>query len=154
MKTIFAATALSLGLAGASFATDTIRASDPDGILEWIKDEGFVAKAETDSVGDPKLEIRYYGTSFSIYFYGCTDNRKCEAIQFFSGYKTDDISLEQLNNWNSNFRNSRAYMSDVGSVRVENDIYLGRDGLTAHDFEDVFESWLSTREEFEKYIDW
>lgn len=133
---------------------DSILASKPDSILGWFQDEGFVAKSETDNQGDPKLRIRYYGTSFSIYFYGCKGNADCKSIQFYSGYNTDDISVEHLNEWNTNYRYLRAYLTESGSSRIEYDVYLGDDGLSKQDFSEVVDAWLGGLSEFETHIDW
>lgn len=154
MKHIVASAVLAVATTVAPAVAGQITASDPDGIKEWLAGEGIVVKAETDSVGDPKLKIRYYGTSFSIYFYGCSDNTNCQAIQFFSGYKTEGVSLAKVNEWNSDFRYARAYLSDVDSVRIEYDVFTGRDGVSERDFADVFDLWLGSVEDFEKHIDW
>jgi len=154
MKILLVTAALSLATFAASAAAQQIIASDPEGIKDWIASEGIVVKAETDSAGDPKLRVRYYGTSFSVYFYGCENNRDCDSIQFFAGYKTDDVSLAQVNEWNAEFLYTRAYLSDSNSARIEFDVFLGHDGMSKRDFEDVFELWLGSVEDFEKHIDW
>ena len=73
---------------GAS-AQDRIVASDPDGIVAYFQAEGFPIELEVDGQGDPLIQVKYFGTSFSIYFWGCEDNQACQSIQFFSGYQTD-----------------------------------------------------------------
>lgn len=65
--------------------TSPIRASDPEGLMQFIASEGFVGRLESDTYGDPNIKILYFDTTFSIYFYGCTAGAKCSSLQFFSG---------------------------------------------------------------------
>ena len=45
-----------------------LTASAPEEIVRFLQNEGFVVRIGEDSVGDPKISVRYYGTSFDILF--------------------------------------------------------------------------------------
>jgi putative sensory transduction regulator len=99
--------------------------------------------------------IRYYDTSFSIYFYGCNNGTGCTSIQYFSGYRTEgSVSASRLNEWNRDKRYARAYLSDSGAARIEYDVYLGADGMSQADFDQSFSLWTRSMGEFEEFIDW
>ena len=149
-----AAIAASLSVAAPALAGNLV-ASDPDGIRNYLMEEGIPAKLTEDNVGDPLIEVRYFGTEFSIYFYGCTANQDCTSIQYFSGYATDwAIPLEAINSWNTNQRFARAYLSEEGAARIEYDVFLGEDGMTTQDFDTALSIWTRNLSEFEDFIDW
>lgn len=136
-------------------AEDRIIASVPNTLLKFFTDQGVAAKLETDNVGDPLINVRYYGTTFSVFFFGCDDNVECQSVQYFSGYRDgDDVSLTELNEWNTENRYLRAYKSDSGAVRIEYDIFLGDTGLTTDDFDSAFTGWTRGLTEFEEFIDY
>lgn len=153
-KTTIASAVLTLAMTGGAMAQN-ITASNPQSIMDFFFAEGIPAQLGTDNVDDPKIDVRYYGTKFAIYFYGCNENTNCTAIQFFSGYATDgDVSLDQVNTWNTERRYARAYISESGSARIEYDIFTGNDGVTQADFSDVFTLWTQSIENFEEHIGW
>ena len=147
--------AVALLLPTAAAADHTQVASDPQGMKSFFADQGIVTQLETDDYGDPLLSIRYYDTSFSIYFYGCNDGTGCTSIQYFSGYRTEgSVSVSRLNEWNRDKRYARAYLSDSGAARIEYDVYLGADGMSQTDFDQAFSLWTRSMGEFEEFIDW
>lgn len=146
--------AMTFGAQSAVVAADNIVASNPDAIKAFFVDQGIPATLEEDSVGDPLLKLRYFGTTFSMYFFGCSDNTNCKSVQYFSGYKQSDaVPVSQINEWNVNNRFLRAYGTETGAARIEYDIYLGEDGMTVSDFNNAFSKWTRGLTEFEKYID-
>ncbi|WP_293576878.1 YbjN domain-containing protein [Phaeobacter sp.] len=145
-----------LALALPTFAeAKDIVAKDPQTIAQFFDEEGVAYDVTTDDVGDPNISVNYYGNEFSIYFYGCTDNTRCDAIQFFSGYQTDgSVRLSKINDWNTENRFGRAYVSDEGSARIELDVFLGNDGMSADDFAELLGIWSRLVQDFETLIDW
>ena len=147
--------AVALGALGSAAAAQNIVASDPQVLLAFFHDQGIPAKLTQDDYGDPKIDLRYYGTSFSIYYYGCSGGENCRSIQFVSGYRTDgNISLEQINSWNTTERYARAYLSEAKNARIEYDVQLGKSGMTDEYFDSVFSLWTQSVENFEECIDW
>ncbi|WP_424944513.1 YbjN domain-containing protein [Aliiroseovarius crassostreae] len=153
-KSIFSAICLTTALALPA-AAENITAANPQSLMDFFASENATAKMTEDNVGDPKIDMKYYSTEFSVYFYGCDDGKSCDAIQFFSGYATKgEVAIAKINKWNTEQRFGRAYLTDEGAARVEYDIYTGADGITAEDFSEMFEIWTNLLGKFEKHIDW
>ncbi|NSY39696.1 YbjN domain-containing protein [Leisingera sp. ANG59] len=152
LKAIAAAAVL---MSPAAAMAENVVAKTGDSVANFFKDEGAKVEVTTDSVGDPNLKVEYYGNDFSVYYYGCSDNTNCEAIQFFSGYQTDgSVRLSKINEWNTNNRFARAYVSEEGSARIEMDVLLGNDGMAPDDFADAVGLWNRAMQDFEEFIDW
>ncbi|KIC35038.1 YbjN domain-containing protein [Leisingera sp. ANG-M7] len=152
LKAIAAAAVL---MTPAAAMASNVVAKTGESVANFFKDEGAKVEVTTDSVGDPNLKVEYYGNDFSVYYYGCSDNTNCEAIQFFSGYQTDgSVRLSKINEWNTNNRFARAYVSEEGSARIEMDVLLGDDGMTPDDFADAVGLWNRAMQDFEEFIDW
>lgn len=144
---LFAATAMP--------AAAQIKAADPEGMLAFLKSEGIVATLGKDDYGDPNIKIKYYGTNFSIYFYGCSNGADCSSIQFYVGYRTDGSwTQEQANVWNRDWRYTKAYVSKNGSARMEFDVYTGNNGISDANFSEIFSLWTRNISKFEEAIDW
>ena len=140
---------------GSASSAENIVASDPGVLLSFFLGQGIPAELTIDDYGDPKINLRYFGTNFEIYYYGCNNGENCRSIQFFSGYQTNGrISLEQINSWNTDQRYARAYLSKELSARIEHDVHLGNVGMSKEDFDSVFSLWTQSMTKFEKFIDW
>ncbi len=132
-----------------------LNANDPDSLLIYLKSEGLKAHLEKDDYGDPKIVVHHGGSSFSMYFYGCTSGRNCTSIQFFTGYRTEGAwTIEQANAWNKERRYTRAYVSEGGSARLEMDVHSGTDGFSDRGFANHFKLWTRNMTDFEGVIGW
>lgn len=131
----------------------TVAAANPSSIADVLQKNGYRAELTKDDSGDPMIRSASSGTSFVILFYGCTANKNCATVQFFSGF-TDfkNASLNSLNTWNAKNRFGRAYISDKGAARLEMDLDLDDGGMSAALFEDNVEYWVSILANFEKHI--
>ncbi len=154
MKTIsaLAGVAMAVGLAAPASAQQ-ILASNPQSLVNFFFDEGIPAQLTTDSVGDPLVEIRVNSATYQIFFYDCTENTNCLALQFYSGYRLDGpVSLETVNSWNADRRFVRAYRTDDGAARIEMDIATSLDGVSARDFKELYNLWIESVGLFEERI--
>lgn len=151
MKSILFSGAMALSLmAGHTATAQQVKASEPESVLAYFEDLGAPAKLVEDNVGDPSVEVRYYGTSMVVFFYGCRNNKNCNSLQFFSAYTEDsEISLSGLNEWNAEQRYGRAYRADDGRKLLEFDVYTGQDGVSMTDFDEIFDIWTEVVESFE-----
>lgn len=142
--------------AGAQTAPEgVVLASDPESVLDFFFNEGIPAKLTTDAIGDPLIEFRNGSDSLQLYFYDCEDNVECLALQFFSGYIVDGgVSLETINQWNTDRRFVRAYLTDEGAARIEMDVATSWDGITYRDFRDLYDLWMESVALFEDRINW
>lgn len=134
---------------------DSVVASDPDDIVTIIQNMGYKASLETDAEGDPKIQSSAAGSTFQIYFYGCTDNAECRSVQFSSGYDlTNGTNAAVMNDWNRRKRFGRAFIDDEGDPWIKLDLNLDEGGTTIGNFQDTFEVWELLLGQFEEHIDW
>ena len=152
-KTVLCAGALALMATTAS--AGEVTASNPQSLMDYYFNEGVPARLGRDSVDDPMITVRHSGSEYIIFFYDCTGGADCGSIQFYSGYNTgDSVSIEQVNQWNTDHRYSRAYVNDGGTTKLEYDVYMGGDGMSAVDFASVVALWVEEFEGFEATIGW
>lgn len=145
---------LATGL-GSSAMAGQILASDPQTLMNYFFDKGVPAQLTADNVGDPLIEFRYEGDEHSVFFYDCTDNKNCLSLQFYSGYRTEtSVGVDVVNQWNTDRRFVRAYLTDEGSSRIEMDIATGDDGVSDRDFSQLFDLWVESVAMFEDRIGW
>ena len=130
-----------------------ILASDPQSLMNFFFEQGIPAQLSSDSVGDPLVEFRVNSDTQQIFFYDCTENQNCLALQFYSGYRLDNpVSLETVNSWNTDRRFVRAYRTDDGAARIEMDIATSKDGISSRDFKDLYDLWVESVGLFEERI--
>lgn len=152
------ATALATTLGTAALAQDEskmIFASDPQTLMSFFFDKGIPAQLTTDGVGDPLIEFRQNGEKMQVYFYDCEENANCLSVQFFSGYNVDgNVGLDTMNQWNTDRRFVRAYLTEDGAARIEMDIATSYHGIDADDFSDLYDLWIESVGLFEERIGW
>ncbi len=129
-----------------------VTAKNPQSVVSALQNAGYKAELTKDGTGDPMIKSSSGGSSFAIFFFGCTKNVDCATIQLFAGYSDKKVTLSQMNDWNSKKRFGRAYLADSGAARIEMDIDLDDGGLSTKLFEDNVEFWVVTMSAFEKHI--
>ncbi len=144
----FAATFAFAGTAQAQMVT----AKNPQSVVSALQNAGYKAELTKDGTGDPLIRSSSGGSSFAVFFFGCTKNIDCATIQFFAGYTDKKPTISLMNDWNSKKRFGRAYVTDTGAARIEMDVDLDDGGLSAKLFEDNVEFWVVTMSAFEKHI--
>jgi uncharacterized protein YdbL (DUF1318 family) len=131
---------LAVGLLFSSAQAATlVDATDPDQIVNIASGFGS-AILEKDSAGDPKIVGRIDSIRYSIYFYGCSNNKNCRDIQFSAGWSGYNVSLNDINRWNAKKRYGRAYLDSDNDPRVEMTINTYK-GVTYRNLEDSFDTW-------------
>ncbi len=147
---------LALAVAAPGLArAQQIVATDVLSIANFFLNAGTKPKIDIDDYGDPRINVRYQGAEFAIYYYGCNNGQNCSSVQFYSGYKTEgSVSYAQINKWNADKRFVKAYLSDSGNARIEQDIYLGDYGMDAGDFGNIVDNWVRSMARFEVAINW
>lgn len=157
MAVIFLLWGLLIGDGAGDADARMITATDPEAIAAVLQSEGYAAKVEKTSDGDPVIRSKSSGSSFAVYFYNCSDGKDCATIQFSSGYDTESgkqPSLEKINAWNRDRRFGNAYLDEENDPIIEMDIDLDDGGMSRDLFVDNFEFWTTVMSEFEKYIGW
>jgi Putative bacterial sensory transduction regulator len=149
--------AAAVGVATLSLAStanaQTVTASNPSSVATALQNMGYKAELTKDDSGDPMIRSASSGTSFIVFFFGCTKNVDCRTLQLFAGFSDPkNASLNTMNDWNSKHRFARGYVSDKGAARLEMDIDLDDGGLSKMLFEDNIEFWVEILGQFEKIV--
>ncbi|WP_083095936.1 YbjN domain-containing protein [Pseudophaeobacter leonis] len=132
---------------------ETLTARTSSSIEGFFLNEGAEVEVLEDNVGDPQLEVDYYGTEFTVFYYGCDNGADCDSIQFYSGYAMGgSVRLKTLNEYNAEKRWVRAYVAEDGAVKLEMDVFLGKDGVSADDFATMVSLWSRHMADFEGVI--
>jgi hypothetical protein len=153
MKKLFAAMMTVLAMLAATPAMATVSAAEPDSVVKALIKMGYKAELTKGDDGTPSIESASSGTTFIIFFLGCTNGKGCATLQFFTGFsKPANASLLAMNQWNKENRFGRGYLADNGSARLEMDVDLDDGGMSDALFEDNVQFWLAVMGKFEKYI--
>jgi hypothetical protein len=128
--------------------------ANPEQVAKILRDDGYAAKLDSDVDGDPLIRSSSQGLKWNIYFYGCTKGRNCNAVQFSCGLEAKgEIPLEQLNEWNRNWRYTKTYLLKNGSVTLSRDLDLAG-GIPRTNFKSVMESWDLQLGKFKGEMGW
>ena len=139
-------------LASTTHAQTIVTAENPAAIAALIQGLGFQARLDKDSVGDPLIHSSAGGVEFSVYFYGCTKNKKCQSIQFSAGYNLDEgTTLEKIDEWNETKRFAGAYLDDEDDPFLQMDVNTDG-GITEENFKSSFDLWQTLKGQFEEHI--
>lgn len=148
-----AALALGLAVSATTSAQTIISAENPRELAAIIQDLGFQAKLAEDDVGDPVIRSSAGGVEFNIYFYDCTQNKRCKSLHFSAGYDLPDgTTLEALQQWNADKRFASAYLDHERDPFLQMDVNT-EGGITEQNFERWFGLWQALKGEFETFID-
>lgn len=144
--------ALAVAFTGPVTAQSIVSAESPGELASIIQKLGFQAKLEKDNVGDPVIRSSAGGVEFTIYFYDCTNNKRCKSLHFTAGYDLPDgTTLGAVQQWNADKRFASAYLDDESDPFLQMDINT-EGGVTEQNFESSFELWQSLKGEFEDHI--
>ena len=120
LNAMFAGGALALALT-ISAQAQSLTAANTDEILNAARGYGS-ATLTAQSNGDPQITGKVDGITYQIYFRNCTDNKKCEDLNFYLGFLDLKPTLQVINDWNMNKRFSRAYLDQDQDAVVEMDL--------------------------------
>ncbi len=134
-------------------AKGMVCASDPKSIVAALQDEGFKAKLETGSDGDPKISTAANGYNYTVHFYGCEKGAQCDSIQLYSGFKSeDDNTPAYANAWNVKKRFITMSAEDDKSLNLRYDVSTVG-GLNKRNFADVIDWWSVMLGDFADFVD-
>lgn len=147
-------------LAPAAAAEDTapcaagmVCASEPARVMAAMEKAGLKPKLTTDNSDDPLIESDEATYHFDVYFYGCTQNRKCDSLRFEALFdKEEGAGAAFANRWNAAHRFMTMSVKDDGRLVLAYDVAtIG--GLTERNFADVLDWWTSMLDEAAKYFE-
>ncbi len=135
-------------------AGDLITGTDYDEMIAALEKGGFKVSLSEDDDGDPLIESTDDDEPFTVHFYRCDDDHKCDAIQFVSGWNLDDgISLSKIEAWNREKVWGQAYRDESDDPWIAYAVNL-YGGVSVENFEDSVEGWHNIMRDFEKHIGW
>ena len=153
MKKLTLGLAVCLGTALPA-AAQTVNASDPASMTQVLQGFGYRAELGKDNGGDPKISSSSGGANFSIFFYGCTDGKNCDAISFSAAFDLDPGSnVAVMNDWNQKKRYTKAYLDDEQDPVIDMDIFLGSGGVSVDNFRFWVDTWERAIGDFKAQID-
>lgn len=95
-------------------------------VVGILQAQGYRAKLEKDSEGDPLVRTGMSGVNVDLFFYDCADDR-CGSLQFRVGLDLEQGSTPAtINGFNSGYRYASAYLDE------ERDPFLQMDFEVLH----------------------
>ncbi|WP_151719555.1 YbjN domain-containing protein [Gemmobacter serpentinus] len=135
-------------------SNDMISAGNPAHIVEVMQSLGYRAELTTDDRGDPKIKSAAGGANFSVWFYGCSSGKDCEAIQFSAGFDMENgMEMASVNDWNTRKRYGKVYLDDEQDPYIEMDMMVGT-GMSRDLFAENLSLWDRTIADFKDHINW
>ncbi len=121
-------------------------AADPPTLIRVLEAGGYKAQWLRSRITEnPMISSAANGYAFDIYFYGCAQHADCTSISFSTTFrKSATSSAELANDWNRRNRfGQMVYDPDSGMMSLAYDVTT-KGGLTAANFADVLDWWVST----------
>lgn len=152
MKGFIAAAMLGvLTYAPTASAQALIDATNPQAVFEVARGFGS-AELTADNDGDPKITGRMEGIRYSVYFYGCRQNKGCKTVQFSASWSAPGkFNLDQVNDYNRQKRFGKVYLDKDGDPVIQFDVNL-QNGVSRGNLEETFDWWKTILVEFAKMI--
>ena len=155
MKQLPLAAALAMGLASPLAAQEMMNASNALEMLISVRDLGYRATLEQDSLDDPMIVSTSSSHRFIVLFYGCTDNLNCQSIQLSTSFTlSEPLPADAMNQWNSENRYGRAYLDDKNDLILRYEINMTGAGISKEVFDDNFAIWESQLIDFKEHINY
>ncbi len=156
MKTAIVALAAAMTLLASAAQAQEINKDGMTGpeVAAWLQKGGFKAELIKDDGGDPLINSAAEGHVFKIYFYDCSEAKRCKALQFSAGFDMKaGLTLEKANEWNRKNRYLKAYLDDDQDPYVQYDVNVNA-GRTVSGLDDDFGVWTGMLGDFTKFIGW
>jgi len=133
---------------------DNIRIENPAEIVPVLQSLGYQAKLDlTGKV--PSIDSSTSGWKYTIYFQGCSEGKACKDLLFYAGWKRNkdgSPTLEQINEFNREYRFSRAYLDKEQDPAVEMDAMFTNHEMRRAAFEEHLDVWADVLAKFSKHI--
>ncbi|MCB1482619.1 MAG: YbjN domain-containing protein [Rhodobiaceae bacterium] len=141
------------GQGGGQATANLIDAKNPEALVAIMRDLGYRTTLTTDSQGDPMIEAKVAGAPTTIFFYGCTDNKDCNQIQFRAAFNTGGKgSPAAMAEWNKNRLFGVASLDSEFDPVIEMAVNM-RGGVSKENFEDTVDWWDVVLTQFKEHID-
>jgi hypothetical protein len=115
-----------------------------------LAEMGFQATNTPLPEGSQKYAFAMGTYNVSLFLLDC-EGGLCEDLQMFAGFKTSRVSADLINQWNRDYRLSRAYVSDEGAGVIEADLSL-QGGVTLDEVMNFITLFRSSSAKFAEHI--
>lgn len=123
--------------------------ADPARIAAILAARKMPVTHKKDNQGDPMIETQFEEEAkFSIYFYGCTAGKNCNAVQMVASYTKTKAGAAEMLKWNREMRFARAYLDGQNEPELAMDIDLSAGGISLALFKEQLDSWESLMTDF------
>ncbi|MCR8724222.1 YbjN domain-containing protein [Frigidibacter sp. ROC022] len=138
---------------GPAPAFEVVLANDPVGIQQAMMNAGYRAELTTDDQGNPKIIGTASKSTYWILFLDCQASSGCLGLEFYVSYSLDrKPTLEQVDQFNNDFRYIRAFTNKDGQPRMMMDILVRDGGLDKRTFLEYVRLWTVIMPSFEEMI--
>lgn len=129
---------------------DWLLATDPEAIRDVMLAAGYAAELTTDDNGAPLIVSQASNSNFWVMFLDCNTPRGCLAVEFYVGYEfSQKPSPDQLNDFNSNFRYVRTYVTG-NVVSMAMDVLMQNGGVDVPTYLEYLRLWSSILTDWER----
>jgi hypothetical protein len=123
-------------------AQDMMRFNSVADGMELLRSEGY---GSVEIENENAVSFRYEGSTYLLYIYDDGD------IQLYYGVTGVSPSLSKINEWNRDFRLSRAYIDREGDPILESDL-LADKGVTRTQVRNFFSVFFMLQDSFVDHI--
>ena len=122
-------------------------------VADVLHTKGYNAEMTKDDQGAPEIKSSTDGSTFRVYFYGCSGPQpRCTAIQFSAAFDlTDGLPLAKINVWNRENRFGRGFLDKENDPFVEMDLDVER-GYSTEAIANNLDTWTTVVPAFKKFI--
>ena len=132
---------------------DMILATDPAGMQRAMQGAGYRAELTTDNNGNPKIIGSASRSTYWILFLDCDSSVGCLGVEFYVSYDMQTKpSLEQINQFNEDFRYIRASINQYDQPSMYMDVLVRDGGLSKDAFLEYVRLWHAIVPEYENTI--
>jgi hypothetical protein len=126
-----------------SFAgQDTFRRFSDDELVQLMRGEGYDSVTLKDK---GFIHIEHDGVSYALI------NQDDGDLQAYYGVRGYDISFKDMNEWNKNFRLSRAYLDNDNDPVLETDL-LANGGMTIRNVTEMMRIFMQSVDRYRLFL--
>lgn len=127
--------------------------SRPELVAKLLQEAGYKADIKKHESGDAFIESAANGSSFTVEFYGCSPDKGCTSLQFFSWYKKQPwYNIDMANRWNAKMRFLRVAIDKDGDLSTWMDVTAVGQVSYAY-FADTIDWWSSMSGDLFDFLD-
>lgn len=122
----------------------------PQDVMEILILNGLSADTQAINGGEVVANQRVVVAdriAWIVYLYNCGEDGRCSDIQFRAAFSGTGATLEEMNDWNSSHRFTRAYRTGDGEAVLEMDVNA-KGGVTVGHVSSLIPLWRAALERY------